>query len=210
MKRFFAIKILSVNSGLLCYQDQFFHSLFSHILCLGNEALHRNASKFTSELRDDAVGTVLVAAFRDLQVAEMSTCCKDTFASCIRQIINITEFFEMISGYCFLQSLYDVAVGCSSKNSIDLRNLLDNLFLVSLCHTAGNDQCMAASCFFVFCHFKNGFHTLFLGILDKTAGIDHDCICLCFIVCDLMTSGCKKSQHFLRIRQVLVTAKRDE
>ena len=153
---------------------------------------------------------MLVAAFRDLQVAEMSTCCKDTFASCIRQIINITEFFEMISGYCFFQSLYDVAVGCSSKNSINLRNLLNDLFLVSLCHTAGNDQCMAASCFFVLCHFKNGFHTLFLGILDKTAGIDHDCICLRFIVCDLMTSGCKKSQHFFGIRQVLVTAKRDE
>ena len=49
-----------------------------------------------------------------------------------------------------------------------------------------------------------------LAWIDETAGIDHDCICLRFIVCDLMTSGCKKSQHFFGIRQVLVTAKRDE
>ena len=210
MKRFFAVEILAVNGGLLCYQDQLLHALLCHILCLGNKALHGNASEPAAEFRDDTVGAVLVTAFCDLQITEMSASSKDTFASCVRKIVNITELFEMISGCCFFQRLYDVSIGRGSKNSIYFRNLLDDLLLISLCHTAGNNQGMAASCFLVFCHLKNGFHTLFLGVLDKTAGIDHDCICLCLIVCDLMTSGCKKSQHFLGIRQVLITAKRDE
>ena len=210
MKRFFSIEVFTVNGGLLGYQDQLLHTLLCHILCLVDQTLHGNTSEFSAKLRDNTVSTVLVTAFCDLQISEMTAGCKNTFASCIRKIIDITVFLKMITSCCLFQSLYDVAVGCGSKNSIYLRNLFDDLFLVSLCHTTGNDQCMATSCFFVLCHFKNGFYTLFLGILDKTAGIDHDSICLCFIVCDLMTSGCKKSQHFLGIRQVLVTAKRDE
>ena len=210
MKRFFAVKIFAVNGGLLCYQDQFLHTLLCHILCLGNEALHGNASELATEFRDDTVGTVLVTAFCDLQITEMSASGKDTFASCIRKIINITELFEMISGYCFFQRLYDVSVRCSSKDSIYLRNLLDDLLLIPLCHASGNNQSMATSCFLIFCHLKNGFHTLFFGILDKTAGIDHNGICLCLIVYDLMTSGCEKSQHLLRVCQVFITAKRDE
>ena len=153
---------------------------------------------------------MLITAFCDLQITEMSASSKDTFASCVRKIVNITELFEMISGYCFFQRLYDISIGRGSKNSIYFRNLLDDLLLISLCHTAGNNQGMAASCFLVFCHLKNGFHTLFLGVLDKTAGIDHNGICLCLIVYDLMSSGCEKSQHLLGVCQVFVTAKRDE
>ena len=46
-------------------------------------------------------------------------------------------------------------------------------------------------------YFKNGFHTLFLGILDKTAGIDHDRICFLLGIHDLMPASGKKSEHFL-------------
>ena len=49
-----------------------------------------------------------------------------------------------------------------------------------------------------------------LAWIDETAGIDHNGICLCLIVYDLMTSGCEKSQHLLRVCQVFITAKRDE
>ena len=145
VKRFFAIEIFAIYGCFLCYQDQLFHTLLCHILCLRDQTLHRNAAEFSAKLRDDTVGAVLITAFCDLQVSEMSSCCKNTFASCVRKIIDITEFFEMIACHSFLQSFYDVSIGGGSENSIYLRNFFDNLFLVTLRHTACHDQCVTAS-----------------------------------------------------------------
>ena len=66
MKALLAVEILSVKSGLLCYQNQLLHTLLRQRLRLLKEALHRNTPVISADLRDDAVSTVLVAALCDL------------------------------------------------------------------------------------------------------------------------------------------------
>ena len=65
MKALLAVEILSVKSGLLCYQNQLLHTLLRQRLRLLKEALHRNTPVISADLRDDAVSTVLVAALCD-------------------------------------------------------------------------------------------------------------------------------------------------
>ena len=43
--------------------------------------------------------------------------------------------------------------------------------------------------------------------MDKTASVDHDDIRFAFIIRHLIPSGCQKSEHDFRIRQILITSK---
>ena len=70
-----------------------------------------------------------------------------------------------------------------AKNTVYLRDFIDDLLFVTLGHAAGHDQCLAFSGLFQFCHLQDGVHTLFFCVIDETAGIDHNDICLVFIVC---------------------------
>lgn len=92
-----------------------------------------------------------------------------------------------------------------AKNYVHLRNLIQDLLLIPLGQAAGYRQNLKASFLFIFCHLQNGLDTLFFGIMDKTAGIDHDNICLRLLVHDPIPLGIQKAKHHLRIHQVFVT-----
>ena len=206
MKRFFSVNICTVYCSLLCYQYQFFHTFLSHFSGLGKQALHRNASEFTSKLWNNAISAVLVTAFCYLQVSKMAACSQDTPAQAFRQIINTLEFLKLFPIHCFLDCSVNILIGSGSQYCIYLRNLFSDFIFVTLSHTSGNDQSLTASCLFILCHLQDCIYALFLSIINKAAGIDNDYLCQCFIIYDLKSFSGQKSKHFLRIYQILIAA----
>ena len=206
MKRFLSIYVSSIYGCLLCDKDQLLYAFLCHLLCLCYQTFHRNASEFTAKFRDDTVGAVFITAFCYLEVSEMSACCENTFAKLFRKVINIFKFLEMFSFHCFTDCLKDVSVGSCAKYCIYFRYFLNDLILITLCHTSCDNQDFTAPGFLVFCHLKDGVDALFLCVIDEAAGVHHNGLCFSFIIYDLEPVTCKKSEHFFGIYKVLVTA----
>ena len=206
MQRFLTVNISSVNGCFLCDQDQFFYTLFRHLLCLFQQTFHRNASEFASKFRNNTVSTMLIASFCNLEISEMSTGCQHTLSKFFRKIIDILEFLKVLSFHCFIDRFKNISVRSGTKYCINFRYFLDDLIFVTLCHTSCYDKNFTASGFLVFCHLKDGVYTFFLRVIDEAAGIYHDCLCFCLIVYDFKSVAGEKSKHLFRINEVLVTA----
>ena len=97
MQSFFAVKVCAVYSGFLCNQDQFFDTLRCHILGLLQQAFLRYTAKFSAKGWDNAVSTVLITAFGNLKISEMSSGSDDSAAAVFREFIDIAEFLEDIT-----------------------------------------------------------------------------------------------------------------
>ena len=102
MQSFFAIKIRAVYSGFLCNQDQFPNTLRCHILGLFQKAFFRYAAKFTTKGWNDAVSTVLITAFGNLEISEMPSGGDNSAAAVFRKFIDIAEFLKNISCLYFI------------------------------------------------------------------------------------------------------------
>ena len=102
MQSFFAVKISTIDGCFLCNENQFPDSLGSHILGLLQKTLFRNTAEFTSQRRNDTVGTMLITAFSNLKISEMSTSCNDSATGIFRESINIFEFLKNMTGFCFI------------------------------------------------------------------------------------------------------------
>ena len=207
MKRLFSVKIRAVHGSFLSYQNQFFYPLFCHMLCLSDQPLLRNTAESSPERRNNAVSTVFVAAFGNLQITIMAACSQNSSSGIFRKFIDIPELLKMSSLTGLVDRFQNIHIRGCSQNCVYLRNLLNDLFFITLRHTACYDQDFTGSCFFILCHFQNVFNTLFFCIMDKTAGIDDNYLCLFLRVHDLMALSRKQPQHFLRVCQVLVAAK---
>ena len=68
----------------------------------------------------------------------------------------------------------------TAEGRVDFRELVENLLLIALCQTPGHDQSFQLPFFFVLCHLKNGLNTFLLCIMNKTAGINNNNICVFF------------------------------
>ena len=63
-----AVEIETVAAGILRDDDQLLDAVGRKLLRLLDELLDRAAAQLAAQLRDDAVGTVVVAALGDLQI----------------------------------------------------------------------------------------------------------------------------------------------
>ena len=207
MKRLFSVKIRAVHGSFLSNENQFFYPLFRHMLCLSDQPLLRNTAESSPERRNNAVSTVFVAAFGNLQITIMAACSQNSSSGIFRKFIDISKLLKMSSLAGLVDRFQNIHIRGCSQNCVYLRDLLNDLFFITLRHTACYDQDFTGSCFFILCHFQNVFNTLFFCIMDKTAGIDDNYLCLFFRVHDLMALSRKQPQHFLGICQVLVAAK---
>ena len=195
MKALLSIDISSVKSGLLCYQNQLLHSLCCQLFCLFYQFLHGETAIISAKLRNDTIGTVLIAALRDLQMCIMSASSQHTLGIGQYQPVNILTFQHMLAAKCFFHRLDNAVVGSGSQHCIHFRNLVNDLLLITLCHTSGHDQSLTFCIFFVLCHLQDRVNTLFLGITNKTAGVHNDHICFHLVICKTISLFCQKSQH---------------
>ena len=114
----------------------------------------------------------------------MASCGHQTLLLHIRQHRQIVETGNvLLPGKGLADHIGNLIVGRSSQDSIHLRNLLHNLFLIPLGHTAGYNQGLALPCFLKLRHLKDCVYTFLLGVSNEAAGINQDNIRLIFIVC---------------------------
>ncbi len=66
--------ILVAQETTLYGKDQLFHSLLRQSFRFFYQTLHGNAAEISPDLRDDAVGTVLIASLRNLEIGKMPSC----------------------------------------------------------------------------------------------------------------------------------------
>ena len=90
--------------------------------------------------------------------------------------------------------------------AVHFRNLRQDLILIALSQTSSHKKSLTPSLFFTAGHFQNRIYTLFLGITDKTAGINDNHICFFFRIGELKAVTSQDAQHLFRIHQILIAA----
>ena len=155
---------------------------------------------------------MLIAPFRDLQIGKMSAGRNQPSLLRLGKIIHILHDHSGIRPFHravteqSVDHFRNLIVGCGSEHRIHFRDFLQDLLFITLCQTACHDQFLKDSRLFKLSHFQNSLNTLFLGIVDKTAGINDHNIRLRLIIDHLMPLLCQKSQHHFRIHQILIAA----
>ena len=185
-KALLSIEIDTVEGRLLGHQDQLLRALGGESLRLLQEVLHRYRAVVSAQLRDDAVGTALVAALGDLEIRGVVLCILDAL-------------------HLHVQTL-DILL--HADDLINLRKLLPNLLTVTLCEAARHDELLELSCFFIFTILDDGVDALLLRIPDEGAGIDDCNICLSRIIGELTARILLEQvgKHLLTVHPVLITA----
>ena len=204
---FLTVQIHSIQGRFLCNKDQLFNPLIGKLSCLIQKQLHRNTPVFTSDLWNNTVSTMLVAALCDLQIRKISSRCKYPFLTSKRRLVKSFQMVLSLTGKHLIQCLDYLLQCCGTDNGIHLFNFFLDLCLVALCQTPRYNQSLKLACFFQFGKLQDRLNALFLGIIDKAAGIDYRRICLCLIIGKGVSPFLQHSKHYFRIHQILITTK---
>ena len=207
MKRRLSVKVCPVKGCLLSYKDQFPDTAGCHGPGFFQKVFHRNTAVAAAQLRDNAVGAVLVTSLGNFQVFIIASGGDDPPTIGFRDTGQLRVILVMAAAKHIFDREDDAVVAVGSQHGVHLRNFLMDLFAVTLRHTACDKQYFAASLLFVLSHLEDVFNALFLGVMDEAAGIDDNDVRLCFIVCDLITVLYQQAEHVLGVHKVFVTAK---
>ena len=150
---------------------------------------------------------MLVAPLCNFQIIIITAGSQNTLFPAYRLFIQILQIIFRLSLQCLFQRFHDLLCSRGAEDGIHLRDFLLDLVMVSLSQTARYDQRLQLSAYPALSHLQDGINTLFLGVTDKAAGIDDHCICLFFIICDLISLLREHTEHHLRIHQVFITSK---
>ena len=77
----FSCQILTVTAGILCNQNKFLHAHLTQLFCFFYNAVHRTAAETSPYHGDSAIGTVVIAAFRNFQISIIERCGTDSAAA---------------------------------------------------------------------------------------------------------------------------------
>ena len=95
---------------------------------------------------------------------------------------DIPEEASFCSGKRGFHSLGDACDACGSDDGVKLGDLLENFILIALSHTACGDQNLQLPRLLETRQFENAVDTLFLGVVNKAAGIDNRHLCFGLLV----------------------------
>ena len=204
---FFSVQIHSIQSRFLCNKNQFFDPFTGKLSCLIQKQFHWNTPVFAPDLWDNTIGAVLVAALCNLQIGKISSCCKYSFFTSKRRLVKSFQMVLSLTGQYLIQCLNYLFQRCCADNGIYLFNFFLDFCLIALCQAPRYDQCLKLPCFFQFSKLQDRLNALFLGIIDKAAGIDYRRICLCLIIGKGVSPLLQHAKHHFRIYQILITAK---
>ena len=207
MERRLSVQIDTINGCLLRNENELFDTLFCHRLRFCYQFLHRNGAVRSAQLRNDAVGTVLVTALCNFQIFVMAACRYNALCVNFRQSFQIGILLETVAAEDILNGIQDFVIAVRSKYGVNLRNLLNDFIAVALCHTARYQKNLTASRCTVLRHFKNILNAFFFGVVDKAACVYHDNLCIFLGIGDLETMLYQKTQHMLGIYQVFIASK---
>ena len=205
-----SIDIRSVYGRLLRNDYQFFYTFRRQRFRFLYQAFHRNAPVTAAHPRNNTVCAMFVTAFRNFQISVMTSRRKNPLRISKRGSVGFPVMIFFFSFKKFVQRP-GYLIDCRyADNDIDFRNLLLNLFPVTLCKASGRNERPDVSVLPQLRHFQNRIDTLLLRIIDKAACIDYDNVRFRFVVRKAITLFGQKTEHPLRIDQIFIAPKRDE
>ena len=158
------------------------------------------------DMGDHAVGTVLVAAVRYLQIRAVGHPC--LLRTPLKVHISVyTAYMACPDPLSYLvNSVKDAVYGGGPYYHIDLGKLLHDLILISLGKTAADDDALQGAAGFCRPELYDGIYAFFLCVSYKAAGIYYGDISLILILCDLVAVCPEKPYHLRGINEVFVTS----
>ena len=130
MERRLSVQIDTINGCLLRNENELFDTLFCHRLRFCYQFLHRNGAVRSAQLRNDAVGTVLVTALCNFQIFVMAACRYNALCVNFRQSFQIGILLEAVAAEDILNGIQDFVIAVRSKYGVNLRNLLNDFIAV--------------------------------------------------------------------------------
>ena len=101
----------------------------------------------------------------------------------LRNEIQIVEALDVLPAAKRLgQHMGYLVIGGGTKDSIDFRNLIDDLLFVALSQAAGNDQRFTLTHFLHLRHLEDCVNALLLGVTDEAACVDDNDIRLVLVI----------------------------
>ena len=215
----FSIEVRAVDRCLLGDQDQLPHALTRQFPGRPEDLLHGKAAVGASDGRDHTVGAVLAAALGDPQIPVAVGRRQDPSGIFTRLLFQVRQADQdmavgllPVSRLFFpasknrLQGLDQTLLGCRPDDRIDLGDLAPDLLAVALGQTACDDQGPELPGGAAVRQLQDALDALFLGVIDKAAGIDDGGLGQVLVIRDLMPRRRQVSQHFLGVDQVFVTS----
>src|SRR5580692_2542396 len=200
-------QILAVGSRVLADQGNFARASSGEILRFTNDGFKTAAAKCSAQLRNDAEGTGMIAAFGDLDVRGVARGGNNARR---QVVIEKRRRCGRQHPQIAMDSFKDALDFAGSYDGIDLRNLLENLVAKAFDETSGDDEFARRAKFLVLGHFQNGVHGLFLRRLNEAARVDDKNLRLLRAGRKLVAFAHKHTHHHLAIHKVLRASQADE
>ena len=151
---------------------------------------------------------MVVAALGDLQIGIILRRGQDT--AILRLVcIDIVEALVAFAAQHLPDRVGNVKVGAGAKHAVDLRHFLQDLLLIALRKTAGDQDLLDPALRLELRHGENVVDGLGLCGLDKAAGVDDDELRTVGVGADLIPCLPQQPEHMLGIDLIFGAAKRD-
>ena len=185
IQRVLAVQVLAIFGGVLRHQVQLLDAAFRKAPGLLQDVLHPAGAVAAADQGNRAEAAAVVAALRNFKVGGIFLGAQDAVAV-ERQVGLVAKRRYTVSVQRLLDRLGDLGVFADAQHHIRLRNLADQLVLISLGQTAGDHQHLDLALVFELSKLEDGLDRLLLCVLDKAAGVDDDHIALLRVGADFI------------------------
>ena len=205
-----AIQVRAIAGDVLSNDQQLLHPGGGQLGGLIQQFVHGTAAVLAPQGGNDAVGTVVVTALGDAQIGIPWRRGQDALAA----LVGSVNVADVAGPQSLLHNLHNgpgnITVAAGSQDAIHLRQLLQHVVLIPLCHAASDQNFLDLARFFQLGHLQNVVNGLLTGGGQKAAGIDHHHVAAfggCLNVIARSLTGC---HHLLAVHLVLGTAQGDK
>ena len=151
---------------------------------------------------------MIIAALGNFQIGVIFRRCEDP--AIFRLVgIDIVETLVALAGQHLPDRVRNIVIRARAKHAVDLRQLLQNFFLIALGQAAGHKYLLDPPFRLELRHSQNVVNGLRLCRLDKAAGVDNDELRAVRVGADLVTCLPKQPEHVLGVDLIFGAAKRD-
>ena len=168
------------------------------------------AAEFSAQLRNHAESAGVVAAFVDFDVGGVAGRGENARRRVVIKVGGKVGGVRIVGAELAFARCEDFLDFAGADHGVNFRDLLADVVAIAFDHAAGDDQFLRAPEFFVFGHFQDRVHGLFLRGLDEAAGVDDEHVGLARARREFVAGARKNAHHHLAIHEVLGASQADE